>query len=981
MNRVVRHAENGAVAPWPAAESSANGQRVSRHPIIAPAGSNDLFSADSLLDREQLLLHVRKQGQLPTQPAPLDADPAIDFPSLLARIRCDSNEILLPPAPFVEPIEPFDSELDFQQIDAVSRALQVPDLLLIEGLSGVGKTRAIVEMIRQAVRSGNRVLLISPGAAAIDTAIAQVWRACRLPTVRLLGKGETSETLLPTSAELVGSVQEQALRADWLKKALETEFDTKAGCDAVRKAATIWDRLHDLAEQRRRRAVERDRLSRLRDSIPAEVTRIRSSADKDNRLEAKRLEQAFTEELAALETRRIELMKERSRLAAELSLAEKERAVLRPLGEAVQSRRFWSPSYWKARLRWSLNKQIGAVQERVELIEQALGSLSRQDEALKQECLRAEQQNEAAWAAWIAEETERCIRENEKSIAVLDGDDRAAEEQFRQLVLLLPAGACIPESFDADAVGDAHDLSAARLSEREQEADFARHWREFVEQDWNSIVRCWRGAVSLVAGPLSSIAADPSFADAAIKPFDLLIVDDAHRLDEAELLDVVRHAQRWVLVGEPAALADPVPGASTRGVQPRKPPAVPDFFARLWDLLDCQIWAREGDRLCCRLYPVSQAKRRSLESETVADRPEIELRILNSTSGEPILAEVVFPAATSRAAATDYIFRELGEVPWPPRMRCCRWEQGPVCLLFRLNPSASTSLPPIVVELSDAVSMRFHEPPAAHGHDEFVFVFDKHSGWDRNRAEAWVTQHLLKRDPGRTCRLERSHRHVPALAAWLNEAVSSGNRYLVDRQIDGAVQFEPVPRRTPAGNRRGGAGLEINLADPEQRELLPAELAALLPARGHVNLPEAQAVVELVKRLPQDHSVVVSAPYATQVAVLKHLCGNRVNVLRPAELANRECDLLVISLTRSHVSRAVTFGDDPATMLGLFTRARCRIILIGDPGTLARRAQWEGAIDHLDAAAGERERRWVNAVVPLLPTRPQNARTLERAKF
>jgi hypothetical protein len=132
--------------------------------------------------------------------------------------------------------------------------------------------------------------------------------------------------------------------------------------------------------------------------------------------------------------------------------------------------------------------------------------------------------------------------------------------------------------------------------------------------------------------------------------------------------------------------------------------------------------------------------------------------------------------------------------------------------------------------------------------------------------------------------------------------------------------------------------------------------------------------------LPQDHSVVVSAPYSAQVTVLKRLCSNRVDVLLPAELADRECDLLVISLTRSHVSRAVTFGDDPATMLGLFARPRCRIIMAGDPGTLARRAQWEGAIDHLDAAAGERERRWVNAVLHLLPARPQNARALERAK-
>jgi hypothetical protein len=38
------------------------------------------------------------------------------------------------------------------------------------------------------------------------------------------------------------------------------------------------------------------------------------------------------------------------------------------------------------------------------------------------------------------------------------------------------------------------------------------------------------------------------------------------------------------------------------------------------------------------------------------------------------------------------------------------------------------------------------------------------------------------------------------------------------------------------------------------------------------------------------------------------------------------------------------------------TRAASRLILFGDAGTLARRCQWNGAIDHLDETAGERER-------------------------
>ena len=65
---------------------------------------------------------------------------------------------------------------------------------------------------------------------------------------------------------------------------------------------------------------------------------------------------------------------------------------------------------------------------------------------------------------------------------------------------------------------------------------------------------------------------------------------------------------------------------------------------------------------------------------------------------------------------------------------------------------------------------------------------------------------------------------------------------------------------------------------------------------------------------------------------------------------------MLLSLTRSHTHRAVTFGDDPAELELALTRARSRLILFGDPGTVARRTQWQGPVDHFNAAAAARER-------------------------
>ena len=81
------------------------------------------------------------------------------------------------------------------------------------------------------------------------------------------------------------------------------------------------------------------------------------------------------------------------------------------------------------------------------------------------------------------------------------------------------------------------------------------------------------------------------------------------------------------------------------------------------------------------------------------------------------------------------------------------------------------------------------------------------------------------------------------------------------------------------------------------------------------------------------------------------------------DFRHRECDVAILSLTRSHERRAVTFGDDPAFLRLALTRARQRIVFVGDPGTLCRRSQWEGPLDHLDEAQALREKTWVAALV------------------
>jgi superfamily I DNA and/or RNA helicase len=180
--------------------------------------------------------------------------------------------------------------------------------------------------------------------------------------------------------------------------------------------------------------------------------------------------------------------------------------------------------------------------------------------------------------------------------------------------------------------------------------------------------------------------------------------------------------------------------------------------------------------------------------------------------------------------------------------------------------------------------------------------------------------------------------------------------------------------------------LELDLSDSRHRDRLPPELRANLPGEGFVNLLEAQAVVRHLEALVADPSVRgvggetvptlgVMALYPAQALLIRRLLQSSatlaasnldVKVDVPAAFREQECWIGLVSLTRSHTHRAVSFGEGPPALVLALTRARARLVLFGDPGTLARRSQWDSPLDHLDEAASARERHIVSQLVDYL---------------
>jgi hypothetical protein len=192
---------------------------------------------------------------------------------------------------------------------------------------------------------------------------------------------------------------------------------------------------------------------------------------------------------------------------------------------------------------------------------------------------------------------------------------------------------------------------------------------------------------------------------------------------------------------------------------------------------------------------------------------------------------------------------------------------------------------------------------------------------------------------------------------------------------------------------KGGAGLELDLAGARHVDRLPSELRAQLPNRGFVNYIEAQAIVRKLEALAADPAVpadteagrpvlAVVALYASQAELIRRLiqqsrilrsAGRAIEVDVPGGFRHRESAVVLLSLTRSHSHRAVSFGEGPQALTLALTRARARLILFGDPGTLARRSQWEGPLDHLDEAAAGRERKVVAQLLRYLQGQGRHA--------
>ncbi len=273
----------------------------------------------------------------------------------------------------------------------------------------------------------------------------------------------------------------------------------------------------------------------------------------------------------------------------------------------------------------------------------------------------------------------------------------------------------------------------------EQQLAAARERLAELTQNAPELVRQFLAEARVVAGTPASLHADPVFdRESSDNPaFELLVLDRAEELIEPVFVQLAKLAARWVLVGTTTPHETPKPhlnGASGRNGRSSEV----SFAARLARTLDRETWVHEAERLVCRLMHPTPEQRRGMTREPLLDRPEIELRFAADSSGEPVLAEVAFPAGTVAADAKSFLFHQLGEVLLRP-CGAVQWNHAPTeltacCPAVEHHPDATW------IDLEPGV----REKVVGTGLVAFTaaIAFDPAAGWDAEKAEAWLTHHL-----------------------------------------------------------------------------------------------------------------------------------------------------------------------------------------------------------------------------------------------
>jgi hypothetical protein len=741
----------------------------------------DWYQRASPAQQQEALLRAIHQGIVYAHQLAAPPPSTAPLRSLLSNLLNGQVKELRPLHP--PDLEYHDGELDRTQREAVARAVATPDVCLIQGSPGTGKSRLLAEIILQAAQRGERILLLAPTPAALDSVLERLSQHPIVCPIRWLGAEESLANLSPSIARLTLPERLRHYRETTLPAARVARDAALQALNVHVRGQVHWPDLETLAEQHEQLAQRLRILTERQDGVAMEVEHLDPNALFGERWRVH--DRARTDALECIDSQLAGLQAELETIAAKQARLNIEWETIRPLSEARQGLRLWTGAWWRALLRSGLKEQVRDLEARCTELCSARQRLEEELAVRRNERLEIESRYGAEHRRLLDEEIARRRGELDNETASATREKDSVCERWRSVCAPL-SGEAVPAEISRQAVAEGR-AAWEHLRERDaQRAAAAEHWLQTVEEGARTLPEKLAGCANVFAAATTAL---PSDADIHMPPlFDLLLLDQAHQMTEPELSAAVRRARRWVLIGETPAdreevkpypsrdrkgtgetISKPTPLPYGRGSDTRL--ARPSYFQRLWQNLHvdpCRLpfsWIRRDDRLVCRLRLFVGGHEKWIETEPVVDQPDIELRILSIPRQAPQIVEVLFPVGMDIGEAKQFIFHELEETAVQTCGRSLCWFETAEEVILEFAQSGADS-ETLTIALESGVSERIARLPTSGGMEWHTcsLGFARGAGWTRQRAEEWIAERLGLRSLGRTVLLMTPYRVDPPIA-------------------------------------------------------------------------------------------------------------------------------------------------------------------------------------------------------------------------
>lgn len=634
---------------------------------------------------------------------------------------------------------------------AIARALGCPDLFVVDVADRSVRERLITDLARLAAACGEHVLALSPDPTTADR-IAEAL-ASDTAVVRALAPDEHPHRLTPGAAQLTSAEQGPGRIERQRREAAETVAGLEVKLAALAPAADALARMRELVGRSAEADREHAALSARLAGLDAEV-REEAGSRSVSTVFTERVGQVLATAEAGLKSLR------ENRAAVLAALKDKEAALTaarqhhtEAVSDGGKKHGFFVRLFTKSKP----HGDPADLERQTQSLETEAKDLSDREAKLQAELDAATAALAAESDRLVAEETVARRTDLETRLAALSHErDRQAADFRDQIPFVFGAGFGVV-SPDAESVNTvAATIAAAQTALDQQLADVKGRHDEFTRRGPDQ-ARQLLAEAPIVVGTPGSTASDPVFDGRP--PFGLLVLDRAEELTEAAFNRLSRLADRWVLVGDAGWPEDP--RTYTNGSHPHRRPGhwnEPTLAAQIARLVDREPWAIEGARLVIRLAHLEPAQRRHMWREPLIDQPHIELRFITGSDGDPMLAEIAFPAATLLAEAKALVFTQLGAVLLRPCGECVWHRDEKLSVCWPAAEAATHAETWVNLEAGVCEKLVGTGPGAFTA----AVTFDPSAGWDADKAEAWLAEHLPP-SPGRLAVLPRLAAHRPAV--------------------------------------------------------------------------------------------------------------------------------------------------------------------------------------------------------------------------